>query len=131
MTTLYPTHQCFNDAIELLDALMGAGADPLQLRLVHAICEAPDGHHYAHGWIEDVEDGTAMWKALLDGIAINVCADAAEHRASMKILESISYEMTEVYRLNVESGHFGPWIEKYREACGGTGEWPAAEAESA
>src|ERR1043165_3374248 len=65
---IYPTGTCFDDALDLLVAVLKLNPqwEP-EIRLVHGICRAPDGHRYAHAWVEDDSDATCAFYGVLQG----------------------------------------------------------------
>jgi len=114
---IYPTHTCFDDALELIGIWNSPERQP-DLRLVHAICEAPTGERYAHAWVEDVRIGSAYFGGIYQGEKVTVVAKADEYRAGLNIQEVKVYSVSEAIRLNHETNHFGPWEERFRALCG-------------
>lgn len=117
-TTIYPTHRCFDDALEFLvhprffsgqsgmEALMRA-------YVVHGICLADDDSPYAHGWAE--LDGLAWQGGLIDGVHVYYAMPVLELRERLRVRECTRYTVPEASRHNVATGHYGPWDPKYRE----------------
>jgi len=109
--TIYPTYECFNDALEFL--LLHSG----RLMLVHGICLYPDdGHKYAHAWVE--QDGRFV---IFAGIHLGkhkyFAALRAEYYTDAKVQEATKYTPREAAMENLRSGHYGPWLEKYKRLC--------------
>jgi hypothetical protein len=123
MQTIYPTHTCFDDAIDLMCELLKVNPKSRNvLRVVHAICRAPDGHLYAHAWLLDTESQWALFTGIQEGERRHFVAPVDEFERDHEVQESVQYTPAEVVKQNFESGHYGPWIEKYRELCHKKGE---------
>jgi len=122
MPTLYPTHSCFDDALDYIGARALAHpelVDQTTLILVHGIALGDDGHPYAHAWCE--EDGECWDTALVDNDPdqkISYAVPRADFYAARRIQESSSYTIRQAMALNAVTGHYGPWNEKYRAICG-------------
>lgn len=120
MTIVMPTHTCFDDALEIIEALvrvdprLARGAD---LVLVHAICVSPTGEEYAHAWAEN--NGVALFAGVIDGERTWLAADAREYAADARMKESTRYTPRQAWEENKRSGTFGPWIDRYLALCGG------------
>jgi hypothetical protein len=118
---LYPTHDCFTDALEFLElaaarANRGQPVDMESFRLVHAVCTAPDGRLYAHAWIE--ERGELVWQAALyQGERVFFTADKARHYKVMNIHELVVYTPHEVAEENDRTGTLGPWKQSVIDCC--------------
>lgn len=118
MSTILPTHHCFDDALECLVWRLSIdpsrGDDPA-LVLVHAIRIACDGTPYAHAW---VEDGDLVWDAgILNGQKIAYAAQRAEYYAATTIQEQTRYTAREALAENRRAGNYGPWVQAYRVLC--------------
>lgn len=112
---IYPTHACFDDALEFLvhpRFVMDAHA-LRRARLVHGICLADDDSPYAHAWVE--LDGQAWQGGLLDGRHIYYAMPVAELRAQLRVRDCTLYTVRDATRQNVATGHYGPWLAKYRD----------------
>lgn len=118
--TILPTHSCFDDALEYLNALIMEGdlERAERLRVVHGICLAPEGplagSPFAHGWIE--EDGVCVQAGIVEGCGHKVYfgVDRAEFYASLRVQVTTAYSAQDAMRQNVRTGHFGPWEPSYR-----------------
>jgi hypothetical protein len=145
MATIYPTHHCFDDMLELLEERVKqrpALAFGRSLRLVHGIllCPAPrpsDGMNsgvgpdgtippdapFAHAWIEDeTQDGVPIvWQSgMLDGdLKIAFAVPRADFLAEMRVQASTAYTCREVLREHQRWGTSGPWRAEYRALCRG------------
>lgn len=108
---IYPTHTCFDDALEFL--VLGELHSVQRKRLVHGICLADDDSPYAHAWVE--LDGDAWQGGLLDGERIYYAMPIAELHERLRVRECTRYAALQAMRQNVATGHYGPWEPKYRE----------------
>lgn len=128
MMDIFPTHTCFDDALDLIaERLKGNPALARQpatvIALVHGILLAPEGPHkdepFAHAW---VEEGDEVWNSgLLDGQRIYYALNRDEWYRLMRLQKATRYSLREAGRENRKSGHYGPWAEEYRELCGDDG----------
>jgi hypothetical protein len=130
MTTIMPTHTCFDDALDTLVELIkyddSSGDD---LRLVHALCAAPDGHLYAHAWVEfDNARGetVCVFSGLVEGEAMRFLSPGPDYYKSLQVSADVTkYTSVEALAENARTNHYGPWIERYQNYTGGKGEWEA------
>lgn len=117
-TTIYPTHECFDDAVTNLIYLMKRdGKEPVargDLRIVHAII-APDGADMAHAWLERGE--SVFFSGFVEGEKVLVECDRAAYYKNSVVKDSTKYTLFEAYESEVRCGHFGPWVERYRVLC--------------
>jgi len=121
MNSLYPTHSCFNDAMELVDYTAKHEPEVLpNWKIVHAICEMPDGTRYAHAWVEDYNLKVAVFAGILNGEKIYVLAKITDYEQHLKVIESSKYTIHQAMMNNVTSGNFGPWEKKYQDLSGHT-----------
>jgi len=115
---ILPTHHCFDDALELLAILYCSRFRYYSLRLVHAICKAPDGSGaYAHAYVSDVESGESQFVGLIEGQKVIVMVSTDEYEAGLEIIEATRYTVEEALAENLRSENYGPWIERYRALC--------------
>lgn len=119
---LQPTNTCFDDALDFLDHLLREAADlgredfEDRFVLVHGICRCPEGELYAHAWVE--QDGALVWQAgLAFAFKVYVSQRAQEFYAERRVVEFTRYTVKEAIAINDETGHYGPWKEKYRRLC--------------
>lgn len=118
--SIYPTHHCFDDALEILAAL-NSGERQTHLRLVHSICRAPDGNLYAHAHVNDIEKRESYFRGIYLGCNFEFIASTEEYEAGLHIVEAIRYTVSEAIAENRKSGNYGPWIERYQQLCGTSG----------
>lgn len=118
--TILPTHHCFDDALDFINALlMGGETERLDgVRVVHGLCLAPEGPKagspFAHAWIE--EAGKCVQAGLLEGQKDKFYfgIDRAEFYAMLRVQVTTVYTVPEALVKNVSTGHFGPWESSYR-----------------
>lgn len=128
-TVVFPTHHCFDDAIEFCERRARAHHPSVRttLRIVHGIILVPEDHpagasdaaagdRAIHAW---VEDGDLVWDAglLADGRRIEFAVQKAEYYAHYRVQETTVYTMWDVLEHNRASGHYGPWRPEYRALC--------------
>lgn len=114
MTVIAPTHNCFDDAADYLNAVaLGGDREELErVRLAHGIIRFPDdqpngGRRAAHAW---VEDGDAVIDAgLLDGQRVNVLWPRHEFYRRLRVEAVTYYTARELVDHNDAQGHVGPW----------------------
>jgi len=119
MVDILPTHSCFDDALANLIYLMKReGIAPIRtgrLLIVHGII-APYGEDIAHAWLE--RDGkTVIFSGVIEGQRAMIEAELQSYYADSHVKESTKYTLFEAYAAELKSGHFGPWVEKYRQLC--------------
>jgi hypothetical protein len=121
MSVIKATRTCFNDAAEMLIAMVG-GADPEPVHngevvIVHGIIESnepgQEGKLISHGWIEYKE--FVFFRGVLDGETLDLRALRREFYKACKVKELIRYPCWEVAELSQRCGHTGPWIEAYQQ----------------
>lgn len=124
-----PTGTCFDDSVQLIVEILTECPEMKDsLRLVHAICAPENREPFAHAWVEDIATDTALFMAVHTGpnaelgvmdksgrVALKASID--EFRAYYGVVEATSYTYAQLVALNVETGHVGPWEQRYRELC--------------
>lgn len=116
---IYPTHSCFDDALELVAQLVLLYPEKeADLFIVHALCKAQGGEIYAHAWMEDDRKNMAVFTGIQDAERRHFAGVLLEYRAYLNVQEHQRYRWKEAYALNVLTGHQGPWETKFRVACG-------------
>jgi hypothetical protein len=119
VSTIYPTHTCFDDALELLErAIKGnpGAAQSDELKVVHAICVNPWGEDYAHAWVES--NGThCWWVGILNGKRHDMVAERAEFYTELRVKETTKYTPIQAVSLNHQYGTYGPWEPRYLDLC--------------
>lgn len=119
--TVYPTHQCFNDALEFFEELAKEKNPVLRMSgylfLVHGVCLTPEGESYSHAWIEQGH-ATVIFKGILHGKAQYFATPKEQYYDEMRVTPDVTrYTPTEALKENLASNHFGPWIQRYRDLC--------------
>jgi len=114
--TLHPTHTCFDDALDFFDMLAKQGNATIydgRWRLVHALCEAPDGQYYAHAWVE--RDDIAIGSAIIHGHRCHYETDRRDYYRRFRPVEMNRYTVREAVIMNARHNNFGPWESRYRD----------------
>jgi hypothetical protein len=116
---LEPTHTCFDDALDFLEKLARANSPKLydaRWRIVHALCQAPNGELYAHGWCECGD--IAVFGAMVGGAHAYMECDRRSFYRLYRPQEMNRYTIREALLLNYRHFHYGPWEARYREFTG-------------
>ena len=115
---IHPTHRCFDDALDLLWALLHEpAAQDARLFLVHGLCLAPDGLPYAHAWLEDDADATVLSVGVIDGKTTAYSLPRTTYYAQTQVQERTRYPAQEALAANRATGHYGPWEARYVALC--------------
>jgi len=89
--------------------------------IVHALCTTPGGEVFAHGWVEDEDEGIAIHAVLTAPDALEtriwLSMPIAEYRDAMKVQDFTRYTLAEAYAENRRTESFGPWVERYLPFC--------------
>jgi hypothetical protein len=113
-----PTHTCFDDAMDLLDAFATQRPDIIDdLRLVHGICLDPAGEPFSHAWLEDTATAQVLFVGIVNGERMNLAGDRADYYQEARVQETTTYTLHEALAENTRSHHFGPWEPRYRALC--------------
>lgn len=114
-----PTHKCFDDAMEMLEAM--GKADPSiwfkdEILMIHGLGQEPvNGKPFVHAWLECGE--LAIFRVLCDGVPTEAESDKQQLREFMRITETKIYTTRQVLAENRRTGHFGPWHEPFEKFC--------------
>lgn len=124
-TTVYPTHTCFDDAMEFVNqAVIEHGFDKAfdTFFLCHGICAMPDGRLFAHAWVVELDRAAKQDYVWFSGvwrgqkIFGKVCK--ADFYNELVVTSDVTqYDMLRVCNENVKHGTFGPWEERYLALC--------------
>jgi len=118
-TVIYPTHACFDDALDLIVANVKVEPSSfLTLRIIHAICNV-GGKPFAHAWVE--EKGEAFFYGLCNGKRMLFVVNRKEWRDSLEISDITEYTVQEAEYWSVKYTSYGPWKPEYRVLCLGRG----------
>lgn len=114
---IFPTHTCFDDAMEGLADILDAVPDEAhRVFLVHALCLLPTGEPYAHAWLEHGDD--CLFVAIIEGQRENLAAPKHQFYRQYRVQEVTRYSLPEALAENHRSKHFGPWNPEYENLCG-------------
>lgn len=128
---IHPTHRCFDDALELLEARVRhepALARSNTLLLAHGIIrgaeEQADIGRVAHAWLEErrADGAFIVWDTgLWNGRRIHYSATIEEYYRAARVERDsvVRYTPLEVWQENKRSGHFGPWRPEFAALCRG------------
>jgi len=134
MTTIEPTHSCFDDAMEFFEMFdvddVNVRTEMLRsLRLVHGICLSSEGVGYAHGWVEEAVEGDidraewpryVVWQGMvLEGRRAYFAVERAWFYSAYRVKHRTTYSMDQFAAMNLSSGHYGPWVPAYRALARG------------
>lgn len=115
---LRPTHQCYNDALELICEWIRLEPDlpyenPPTVWLVHGICtDSEKGFPYAHAWVE--RDGMTYTGALDEnGIRVYVEVPREQYIKIFGVTEANAYSIKRAWEENKKHGHYGPWTPEH------------------
>lgn len=120
--TIYPTHTCFDDALEFLSALLKdkeISLNDSEWRLAHGLCRALDVV-YSHAWVEHGDK--VIFSGIIDvkegkGRAY-MTADKKEYYDHFHPFDVTTYSAMEAAIMNVTHGTYGPWEQRYKDHCG-------------
>ncbi len=116
---IYPTGHCFDDALDLIAALLQLAETPEvladRLVLVHGICLAPDGKPCAHAWVEDGD--RCLFSGMLGGEQHVFAARHEAYYADLRVQEVTRYSVREAWAANRRHGTYGPWVPRYQALC--------------
>jgi len=110
---IYPTGQCFDDAIELLVSLLTEEhVPPAQLKLVHAICLMPgEASRFAHAWVE--RDGECLFVGIYQGERVRCTTDRALYYRKLRVQERTKYTPQQAAHESARTSSCGPWKQRY------------------
>lgn len=112
--TIFPTGQCFDDAMEILvELLTVTQVPPEQLRLVHAIALLPDeGTPFAHAWVE--HGSQCLFLGLYQGTRVLCTVPRQEYYQRLRVQHRTKYTPWQAARENERTVSCGPWKAHYR-----------------
>jgi hypothetical protein len=114
---LFPTHSCFDDALDLIDAwVTDDPAEYHRLILVHGICSMPGGEPYAHAWVE--REDQCIFVGALNGQRQTMMVETVFFYLKFEVGETTRYTVAEAVAENARSNHYGPWKPEYIALCG-------------
>jgi hypothetical protein len=114
---IYPTHTCFDDALDYLALLAKQRARALpDHRLVHGVC-LMDNKPFAHAWVECGDE--AIGSGVIQGCRVYYFVRRREYYRYFQPQMMTKYTALEAMRENYRTGHYGPWESYYRNMiCG-------------
>ena len=93
------------------------------LRLVHAICLAPEGPRcgepFAHAWVEQ-DRNIVIQAGVVDEEHEYYGLNRKQFYAALRVQVVTVYTIEEAWARNMASNHFGPWESSYRALCNRT-----------
>lgn len=118
--SLYPTHTCFDDAIEIIEFFCKSNPALIKMEsisLIHAVIHPPKYDIHAHAWIEWHFRNAIFQKNVYQGEKIITEFHRDTYWQNSRVLIYRKYSMKDVARLNKESGTYGPWDEVFKKYC--------------
>lgn len=146
---IYPTHDCFTDAIELMRQFVQEGHE--RVILVHALCVAPTtaqllrslwpGQRFAHAWLEVPKPtGTEAWqRGVWKQRPITYAVSQAELLEQLSPICTWRYTVPMALEMNRQHVNYGPWEPELLPfartggrcpACGAVKEYPTPNCET-
>ena len=115
---IYPTHSCFDDAIEYCDKAVRELPELLdKLIVVHGIVLRPKAPRknrpFTHAWVEHA--GMCWNRGMLNDEKTWYGVDRSEFYLTMRVREFVAYTLRAAYRLQKQHGSTGPWERPYSE----------------
>lgn len=123
---LYPTHHCFDDAIEFIAEFVAYYPDSVDsLRVVHAICRSDDNTGntangnvlYIHAYVKSLEDNLCFFDVKIDDKQLHCMVETAQYETALHIQTSIQYTIRQVLRECRKSDTAGPWRQDFIDFC--------------
>lgn len=118
-TTVFPTFDCFTDAMELIAYIAREQPDLINdITLVHAIClPSENDREYAHAWVEDNNTKMAIFCGIYMDEKIYLTAPLKDFLETYNVKESTRYTVDEAMKENLRTVSYGPWEKKYDALC--------------
>lgn len=120
--TIYPTHTCFSDVIDYLNAkFLRDGEKSLEylktVYIVHGIMLGQENlRPFAHAWLETPDD-TVLHSGIKDGQVVWGEFPKAKYYKTMRVKEATRYTLMEAIYQERKFGRPGPWVRKYYRLC--------------
>jgi hypothetical protein len=115
--TIYPTHHCFDDALDYIDVLVKQDDSVLKSSdyyVVHGMCRMPDGRPYVHAWVEHGDE--AIGCGLVEGQKVYYVSSRSDFYKHFGTTEMNKYTIIEAARHNIRTGNYGPWEQHYKDS---------------
>jgi hypothetical protein len=114
--TFAPTHQCFDDALDLLERIVKENRHDLDdWRLVHAVCKA-EGGLFAHAWCERNRN-EVVTAFIIEGKHTYVTIPRRDFYRLFEPQMMTKYTVPEAWMHNRRTNHYGPWLDCYKIHC--------------
>jgi hypothetical protein len=114
-TTVYPTHQCFDDVTEIVALVLVEGTLTSDVAIVHGII-APDGVDISHAWVERGKS-SVVFAGIVNGEKCLVECDLDEYYQQSIVKDKTAYTIEDAIAEEIRCGHGGPWVGRYRALC--------------
>lgn len=120
--TLYPTHTCFDDAVDFVNLIADKCPDKCpeaikeavsRLVIVHAICLLPNGSPYAHAWVEDKEEGICVFRFIVKNKPKYFNTPIEKYYVKFQVQETTKYTIEQAVKETRRTGTSGPWEQRY------------------
>jgi hypothetical protein len=124
LTAILPTHTCFDDALDYIEARLRQGCPPGRLFLIHAKATIPDGPDrgqvFAHAWAEEVKASSVVCiqQGFYNGQRITYEVDREEFYRELSPLTTYRYTLPEAWAQNRRHATYGPWEPELQVLCG-------------
>lgn len=123
---VYPTHSCFDDAIEYIIHIGETDQGYLKnLSITHALLKVNNkqfvGQHkgkFAHAWVNDKKKKTILHSGIKGGERVIISWDNEVYFEHHEIIEFTEYTVEEIIEMNAKFLSYGPWEERYLKYCG-------------
>lgn len=144
--TIFPTHTCFDDALDYVTERLKNDPRCIEvLSVVHGICLIPVGTRkdepYAHAWVEERRqpgETTLVWQGGIlrdmgpcedpacedapkahdhEGARVFYAVTYPEFADELRPQKFTRYSVREAARENARTNHFGPWLDEYLALC--------------
>lgn len=127
MPDIYPTHTCFDDALDFIARMLKKGGQsPPDLakkyRVVHGLYRVDQVLYcekkvIAHAWVLDREHNEAIQDGYLKEERVTYSIAIEEFRKLFNTIHETIYTLHEVAKLNAKHNNYGPWDRIYLKHC--------------
>jgi hypothetical protein len=123
---VYPTHKCFDDALEFIEGIIKDGEGRWaeeHLRLVHAICLLPGtDRRYAHAWVE-LDRTYCIQAGVIEGVKEYYSVLRRDLYRRLRVEVATYYDLAAIWRANRLTEHYGPWEPAYLALVRSDDDW--------
>ena len=113
MIDVLPTGTCYDDCIEYMSEAWGLGQ--LDILLCHGIIGNPRQH--SHAWLYCPSENEVSHFGIVDGEKVRVTGTKQELYTSLQVMECTYYSIQQMLYYNWRFNNYGPWEQKYVNAC--------------